>query len=156
MKYPDICGAFNNACRHLHIRLLATQHMVAASPEQLRLMRISAALTFGGLVMASPAHAVTTTGVASLVSTFKSQVASIKTDLGVIFAGLGFGGAGYGGINWIKKGREGEHSQVKASQIFIPILAGAALGSMGFVMLTAGETAGIGKASHGSVPGAAS
>lgn len=152
MKYPDVCGAFDNACRRLHIHLLAAQHTVAASPQQLRLMRISAALTFGGLAFASPAHAAPTTGLASLINTFKDQVASVKTDLGVIFAGLGFGGAGYGGINWIKKGREGEHSQVKAMQIFIPILAGAALGSMGFVMITAGETAGITKGTHGGVP----
>lgn len=153
MKYPDVCGAFDNACRRIHIHLLAAQHTVAGNPQQLRLMRISAALIFGGLAMASPAHAAPTDGLASLINTFKNQVASIKTDLGVIFAGLGFAGAGYGGINWIKKGREGEHSQVKASQIFVPILAGAALGSMGFVMLTAGETAGITKGTHGGVPG---
>jgi hypothetical protein len=153
MKYPDVCGAFDNACRRLHIRLLTAQQTIAGSPQQRSLMRISALVTFGGLAFAGSAHAAPSTGVASLVNTLKDQVASVKTDLGVIFAGLGFGGAGYGGINWIKKGREGEHSQVKASQIFVPILAGAALGSMGFVMLTAGETAGIAKGTHGGVPG---
>lgn len=154
MKYPDVFGTFDNACRGLFGRLLAAQLTVAGSPQQQRLMRISALLTFGGLCFTSPAHAGLTTGVASLVNTIKDQTVSVKTDLGAIFAGLGFGGAGYGGINWIKKGREGEHSQVKASQIFVPILAGAALGSMGFVMLTAGETAGIAKGTHGGVPGA--
>lgn len=153
MKYPDVCGALSNTCRRIHIRMLAMHQTAAFTPRQQSLMRISALITFGGLTFAGSAHAAPSTGLASLVNTFKDQVASVKTDLGVIFAGLGFGGAGYGGINWIKKGREGEHSQVKASQIFVPILAGAALGSMGFVMLTAGETAGIGKGTHGGVPG---
>jgi len=153
MKFLNVCGAFDDACRRLHIHLLATQQSVAANPGQQRLMRVSALLTFGGLSLAGSAHAAPTTGIAAMFNTFKDQVASIKTDLGVVFAGLGFGGAGYGGINWIKKGREGDHSQVKASQIFVPILAGAALGSMGYVMLATGETAGITKTTHGGVPG---
>lgn len=156
MKYQDVSGAFDDACRHLHIRLLAMQNTVAGSPQQQSLMRISALVTFGGLLFAESAHAApgaASTGIAGMVTTFKDQVASVKSDLGVIFAGLGFGGAGYGGINWIKKGREGEHSQVKGSQIFIPILAGAALGATGLVMLNAGETVGIGKGAHGGVPG---
>lgn len=153
MKFPDIGGAFDDTCRRLHIRLLSTQHTVAASPRQQSLMRISALVTFGGLAITGPAYADTAPGgIAGMFNTFKGQVAAIKSDLGVIFAGLGFGGAGYGGINWIKKGREGEHSQIKASQIFVPILAGAALGSTGWVMLTAGDSVGITKGTHGSVP----
>ncbi|MES2264677.1 MAG: hypothetical protein V4724_39770 [Pseudomonadota bacterium] len=152
MKIINFRAKAGDACRRAHNYLLSKQHEIAASPPQRRLMLTSALLTFGGLTLVGSAHAAPSTGIASLVHTGTDQAASIKTDLGIVFAALGFGGAGYGGINWIKKGREGEHSQIKASQIFIPILAGAALGSIGFVMATAGESVGINHTTHGSVP----
>lgn len=152
MKHLRIRSRFDDACRGIYAALLEKQAQCAQSPRQRRLMMISAALTGGGLAFASAAHADTSSGLAGLFHVGTTQAASIKTDLGVVFAALGFGGAGFGGINWIKKGREGEHSQVKAGQIYVPILAGAALGAIGFVMIKSGETVGIDGSSHGVVP----
>lgn len=153
MKQWKITGWFDDICRRAYVALLATQAQCARSPRQRRLMMISAALTGGGLAITSSAHADTTSGgIAGLFHVTTAQAASIKTDLGVVFAALGFGGAGYGGISWVKKGREGEHSQIKAAQVYVPILAGAALGAIGFVMIKAGESAGIDSSSHGMVP----
>lgn len=153
MKQSKITGWFDDICRRAYIVLLAKQAQCARSPRQRRLMMISAALTGGGLAVTSSAHAATTSGgLAGLFHVSTAQAAAMKTDAGILFAALGFGGAGYGGINWIKKGREGEHSQLKAHQIYVPILAGAALGAIGFVMIKAGETVGINATSHGVVP----
>ncbi|MBA5690552.1 DUF6750 family protein [Rugamonas apoptosis] len=152
MKKWNIGAGYDDVCRRIYANLQATQAQCALSPRQRRLMMISAALTGGCLAVAGPAHADTSSGLAGLFHVGTTQAASIKTDLGVVFAALGFGGAGLGGINWVKKGKEGEHSQLKAHQIYVPILAGAVLGAIGYTMIKAGETIGIDGSSHGVVP----
>jgi hypothetical protein len=87
-----------------------------------------------------------------MVNTAGAQADSIKLSLGKVFAAAGFGGAGFGGWNWWRKGKEGEQSHIKGSQIFVPILAGAALGAIGFVMIKAGESVGIQRTDLGNVP----
>jgi uncharacterized membrane protein YebE (DUF533 family) len=137
--------------RRLHVSLLNKNYEYAQSPHKQRLMMASAAVTFTGLFVATAAHA-DGQGIAGMIDTAAQQGDSIKTNLGKLFAVFGFGGAGYGGYNWWRKGKEGEQSHVKASQIFVPILAGAALGATGFMMVKAGETIGIQSSSQGQLP----
>lgn len=136
--------------RQAHIALLAKSDEFAQCPRQRRLMMASAALTFTGLFVATAAHA--QDGIAGMVDKAAQQGDTMKTAFGKLFAAAGFGGAGYGGYNWWRKGKEGEQSHVKGSQIFVPILAGAALGATGFVMIKAGETVGIQGSSQGQLP----
>lgn len=142
--------------RKAHVSLMVKSMECAQSPRQKRLMMASAAVTFTGLFVANAAHAAAeggaTGGIAGMVDTAAVQGDSIKASLGKLFAAVGFGGAGYGGYNWWRKGKEGEQSQIKGSQIFVPLLAGAALGATGFVMIKAGETVGIQSSSQGALP----
>lgn len=133
---------FNEAGRFVHVKL-TTAAAVAAWPspqdlQQRRLMQIGAGVTLLGL--AASAHA---GGFADLFTTAATQGDSMKGSLGKIFAAGGFGGAGYGGYNWWRKGKEGENSQVKGSQIVVPLLGGSALAATGFMLVKAGETVGI-------------
>ncbi|MBY9629176.1 hypothetical protein KUU78_31185 (plasmid) [Pseudomonas aeruginosa] len=139
--------------RKAHIAAAAkcADYVESRTPRERRIMLASAAMTFTGLCVATAAHA-DGQGIAGMVDTAAQQGDSIKTNLGKLFAVVGFGGAGYGGYNWWRKGKEGEHSQIKGGQIFVPILAGAALGATGFVMIKAGETVGIQSSSQGQIP----
>ncbi|MCC7005920.1 MAG: hypothetical protein IT497_04675 [Ottowia sp.] len=136
--------------RKAHVSLINKSLQYAQSPRQQRLMMASAAVTFAGLFIANAAHA--QNGIAGMINTAAVQGDSIKGSLGKLFSAVGFGGAGYGGYNWWRKGKEGEQSHIKGSQVFVPILAGAALGATGYVMLKAGETVGIQGSSQGQLP----
>lgn len=138
--------------RKAHISLLSKCGEYAQSPRHRRLVMASAAATFATLFVAEAAHAQTTGGIAGMAGTAATQGDSIKGSLGKLFAAVGFGGAGYGGYNWWRKGKEGEQSQIKGSQIFVPLLAGAVLGATGFVMIKAGESLGIQSTSQGQLP----
>lgn len=135
-----------------HLALLAKLNAYAQSPRQRNLMLASAAMTGGGLLLATSAHAVDGPGLAGMLSTAATQGLSIKASLGKLFAVGGFGAAGFGGYNWWRKGKEGEQSHIKGGQVFIPLLAGAALGATGFVMIKMGETIGVSASDHGVVP----
>jgi len=76
----------------------------------------------------------------------------MKERLRKIFAVLGFGGAGYGGMNMWKKTQQGENSRVTGTQIWGPMLGGAALGATGFMMVATGEPEGIDAGQQGVVP----
>ena len=136
-------------CYAAHLALLAKVDEYAQSPRQRNLMLASAVITGGGLLLATSARA---DGIADMVDKAATQGTSIKASLGKIFAAAGFGGAGYGGYNWWRKGKEGEQSHIKGGQIFTPILAGAALGATGFMMIKAGETVGVSAGDQGNVP----
>lgn len=136
---------------HIIATAKCTDYVESRTPRERRIMMASAAMTFTGLFVATAAHA-QSNGIAGMVDTAAQQGDSIKTNLGKLFAAVGFGGAGYGGYNWWRKGKEGEHSQIKGGQIFVPILAGAALGATGFVMIKAGESVGIQSSSQGALP----
>jgi len=127
----------------------AIQARCAQNPKQQRIMLASAGLTFTGLFASSAAHA---EGIADMFTTGGQQADTIKDALGKIFSAAGFAGAGYGGYNWWRKGKEGEQSQIKGSQIFVPILGGAALGAIGYVMIKAGESVGISASQQGVIP----
>jgi predicted transporter len=149
-KYVSgLCDRLNDISGRAYAALTVKAAQCQASPFERRVMAISAAATFGVLALAGAAHA---EGIAEMVEKAADQGESIKESLGKIFAALGFAGAGLGGYNWWRKGKEGDHSQIKGSQIFVPILAGAALGAIGFVMIKAGETVGISGSSQGALP----
>ncbi|KPC31058.1 TraR protein [Pseudomonas syringae pv. cilantro] len=86
-------------------------------------------------------------------TTAAEQGDSLKDSFGKLFAVLGFGGAGWGGMNMWKKTQQGENSRITGTQIWGPLLGGAALGATGFMMTTAGETVGIAAGQQGVVPG---
>lgn len=139
-------------CYSAHLALLASATEYAQTPRQRKLMLASAVITGGGLLLATSAHAAPGDGIAGMVNTAATQGTSIKASLGKLFAAGGFGAAGYGSYNWFRKGKEGEQSHIKGGQIFIPILAGAALGATGFMMIKAGESVGVSASDHGVVP----
>ncbi|MHC8347716.1 DUF6750 family protein [Pseudomonas sp. RT6P73] len=122
-----------------------------ADPAQRQIMLTTAAITFGALAFSTGASA-DGEGMAGMLSTGASQATSGTNSLAQIFKFLGFGGAAYGGFNWWKKGQDGARSDIKATQIFIPILAGAGIGGIGFLMGKAGETVGMATSTYGQVP----
>ncbi|MET3132769.1 hypothetical protein AAKU55_003049 [Oxalobacteraceae bacterium GrIS 1.11] len=139
-------------CYGAHLALLAKADDYAHAPRQRKLMLASAAMTAGGLFLSTAAHADAGEGIAGMLNIAATQGTSIKASLGKLFAAGGFGAAGMGSYNWWRKGKEGEQSHIKGGQIFIPILAGAALGATGFMMIKAGESVGVSSSDHGVVP----
>jgi hypothetical protein len=139
-------------CCSAHLALQAKAAEYAHSPRQRNLMLASAIVTGGGLLLATSAHAAPGDGIAGMLDTAATQGTSIKASLGKLFAAAGFGAAGFGSYNWWRKGKEGEQSHIKGGQVFIPILAGAALGATGFMMIKAGESVGVSATDHGVVP----
>jgi len=117
-------------------------------PWQHGLMKTTAGITVLGLCVTS-AHA---DGLADLVSHGADQGDAIKGYGGRLFAAIGFLLAAYGGFNWWKHGKEGEQTQVKAKQIYGPILGGMALGATGYLLVKAGETIGVAGSSQGALP----
>lgn len=152
MNIRTIWSKTNVAMLSAQMRLQMVCDRYAASPRERRLMLGSATVVCCGLLLSTSASAQTAGGVAGMVNTAGVQADSIKLSLGKVFAAAGFGGAGFGGWNWWRKGKEGEQSHIKGSQIFVPILAGAALGAIGFVMIKAGESVGIQATDLGKVP----
>lgn len=117
-------------------------------PWQRSLMKATAGVTVLGLC-ATSAHA---DGVADLVSHGADQGDAVKTYAGRLFAAIGFIIASYGGFNWWKHGKEGEQTQIKAKQIYGPIMGGMALGATGYLLVKAGETIGVAGSSQGALP----
>ncbi len=142
-------AAVSNLMRRAHIALANTAISCTETPQQRRWLMASYAVTCVGLFAASSAHA---DGVADMADKAAQQGDAITGSLAKLFKFGGFAGAGYGGYNWWRKGKEGEQSHVKGSQIFVPILAGAALASTGFIMGKAGETVGVQTSAQGQLP----
>jgi len=136
---------------HIKTNIAVMNRLDKQTPQQRRLMGVSASLTLLGLCVAEVAVA-QSGGLAGMVDVGAQQADSIKPNLGKIFATAGFGCAGYGGYNWWRKGKEGEQSHIKGGQIAIPLLAGAALGATGFLLVKAGETVGIEGSAQGQIP----
>ncbi|RSZ55247.1 hypothetical protein HF313_22905 [Massilia atriviolacea] len=152
MNFHNAWNSAGNGLLQAHLRLTATRDAMSGSSREHRLMLVSAAIVCGGLLVATAASAQGSDGIAGLVNKAGTQADSVKLSLGKVFAAAGFAGAGFGGWNWWRKGKEGEQSHIKGSQIFVPILAGAALGAIGFVMIKAGESVGIQRSDMGVVP----
>lgn len=137
--------------RKAQIGLMTWCDKHAADPAQRRIMLTTAAITFGALAFSTGAAA-DGEGFAGMLDTGATQADSGTNSLAKIFKFLGFGGAAYGGFNWWKKGQEGSRSDIKATQIFIPMIAGAGIGGIGFLMGKAGETVGMATSTYGQVP----
>ncbi|MHC5209011.1 DUF6750 family protein [Pseudomonas chlororaphis] len=137
--------------RKAHIGLQTWCDKHTADPVQRRIMLTTAAITFGALAFSTGASA-EGEGFAGLLDKGAAQADAGTNSLAKIFKFAGFAGAVYGGFNWWKKGQDGARSDIKAGQIFIPILAGAAIGGIGFLMGKAGETIGMSTSTYGQVP----
>ncbi|MCU1737533.1 MULTISPECIES: DUF6750 family protein [unclassified Pseudomonas] len=137
--------------RRVHIGLQNWCDKHTAEPAQRQIMLSTAAITFAALTFSMGASA-GGEGFAGMLDTGATQADSGSNSLARIFKFLGFGGAAYGGFNWWKKGQDGARSDIKATQIFIPILAGAGIGGIGYLMGKAGETVGMATSTYGQVP----
>lgn len=153
MKLQSISDLAGYALFKLHGRLLDLRGAYQDLPVQRRIMHISAVLVCGGLLFATSAHAQQSEGLAGMAQSAGDQADRVKQSFGKIFAALGFAAAGAGGWNGYRKGKEGEQSHIKGGQIVGPIVAGAVLGAIGYVMIKAGETVGVHRGDLGAVPG---
>ena len=134
--------------RKAHVHLITKTDEYNQHPVQRRIMLASAGITMATM-FAAQAHA---DGWADMGKKGADQGDSLKESIGKIFAVLGFGGAGWGGMNMWKKTQQGENSRVTGTQIWGPMLGGAALGATGFMMVATGETVGIDAGQQGVVP----
>lgn len=150
LKHLNLFRIINLFVSKIFVYLVIKIQECRESPLQNSIMKTSAAVTFIGLFTAN-AYA-QTGGFAEMASQAADQGDSMKQSAAKAFGAGGFILAGWGGYNWWRKGKEGENSQIKAGQIIIPIIAGAALGSIGFVMTKGGETVGISSSSNGQLP----
>ena len=148
MKFNPIEFAVD-AVRRGHIRLLTKAEEYKANPMQRGLMFMTAGLTMSTLLVTKTAYA---DGLAGMAEKGSEQGDSVKESLGPIFLALGFAGAAFGGMNMWKKTQQGENSRITGTQIWGPLLGGAALGATGFMMTTAGETVGIDAGQQGVIP----
>ncbi len=82
-------------------------------------------------------------GIGGMANTAAGQSDQVKEAAKRIFQGLGVLSGGYGAYNWFRKGKEGENSRITGGQITVPILAGAGLGAVSFMINTAGQTVGM-------------
>lgn len=134
--------------RKAHVQLITKQDEYSKHPVQRRIMMASAGVTMTTMFVAK-AHA---DGFADMGTKAGEQTDSLKETAGKVFAGLGFGLGGWGGLNMWKKTQQGENSRVTGTQIWGPLVSGAALGATGFMMIAAGETVGIDAGQQGVVP----
>jgi hypothetical protein len=117
-------------------------------PRQRAVMLASAGVTFGALICSEAALA---EGWAGMVEKGADQGDRIKKGAAKLLAVVGFFAGGTGAWNWYKKGSEGDRSDIKAKQIFVPIAAGAALGAVAYLLDRTGETVGISPSEYGQV-----
>lgn len=142
--------AVGNLSRQALVRAQVYIEQYSVDPREKRIMLATAAITTGTLFFSTAASA--DGGWAGMFNTGANQADAIKTNFGKL---LGLGGlisGSVGGWNWYKKGSEGDRSDIKPKQIFGPIVAGAALGSISFILMRTGETVGISASEYGQVP----
>lgn len=82
-------------------------------------------------------------GIGEMAVTAAGQSDQVKEATKRILQGVGVLSGGYGGYNWFRKGKEGENSRITGGQITVPILAGAGMGAISFLINTAGQTVGM-------------
>ncbi len=123
---------------------------LATNEKEQKIMSYSAQITYLFLLFApllmliipDAAHAASG-GLAGMASQGAEQADSVKESMKTVFYVLGFCGVGFGCWNIFRKGKEGENSQISAAKILIPLLGGAALGGVGYMMKTSAETIGV-------------
>lgn len=142
--------AVGNLGRQVLVRAQVYIDQYTVDPREKRIMLATAAITSGALIFSTAASA--DGGWAGMVNTGANQADSIKNNFGKFLGLAGLFSGAVGGWNWYKKGSEGDRSDIKPKQIFGPIVAGAALGSISFILMRTGETAGISASEYGQVP----
>lgn len=88
-------------------------------------------------------YAQTGGGAAGMAQAAGTQADTIKALLGKFFTFIGILAVAGGFFNMIRKGKEGDNSNIKGSHIFVPILGGALLGTAGVIMFKAAQTVGL-------------
>ncbi len=122
------------------------QGKVAVTATDQKIMKYSALITYSLLMFVPlliPAAHAATGGFAQMANTGADQASAIKDSFIIGCYAVGVFCVGLGCFNLFKKGKEGENSQVTASKILIPLLGGAALGGIGYIMQASAESAGI-------------
>lgn len=142
--------AVGNLSRQALVRAQVFIEQYSVDPREKRIMLATAAVTAGSLFFSAAASA--DGGWAGMFSTAANQADSAKTNFGKFLGLAGLISGSVGGWNWYKKGSEGDRSDIKPKQIFGPIVAGAALGCISFILLRTAETIGISASEYGQVP----
>lgn len=114
---------------------------LAENPQQRNIILVTSALT-STLLTVSTAHAASG-GFAEMLDTAAEQGNSMQKSVANLAAAGGVFAIGAGLVKWYRRGNEGDHSQIKASHIVVPILAGVCLSALYFILDKAGETVGI-------------
>jgi hypothetical protein len=124
---------------------LAHCNLVCAAPRLLHsdLGRFLMLMTFGAIASLMLIDTAAAQGIAGMVETGARQADRVKAAASRIFGAGGLLAGGYGGYNWYKKGKEGENSRISGGQITVPILAGAGLGAISYLLKAAAQTVGI-------------
>lgn len=116
-------------------------HDLAENPQQRNIILVTSALT-STLLTVSTAHA-SSGGFAEMLDTAAEQGNSMQKSIARLSAAGGAVAIVAGLVKWYRRGNEGDHSQIKASHIVVPILAGVCLTALYFILDKAGETVGI-------------
>lgn len=127
------------------------QEKIATNEKERKIMNCSALITYWILMIApivmliipGISYAEENSGLAGMLWRGADQADSSKDAMKIVFYAVGFCGVGYGCWNLFRKGKEGENSQVSATKILVPLLGGAALGGVAYMMKTSAETIGV-------------
>lgn len=147
--YLKFCFFIHSILSNVVNKSSALQDEIATNEKERKIMNYSASITylflmlFPVLMLLTPNFSFAADGFAGMASKGADQANSIQEYAKVGFYALGVLGVGYGCWNIFRKGKEGENSQITASKILIPLIGGAALGGVGYMMQTSAETVGV-------------
>lgn len=146
--YLKICFIIHSILSNVVNRSSQLQGRVATNEKERKIMNYSASITYMFLMLSPLLMLIIPSlsyadGFAGMASKGADQANSIQENAKIMFYALGVCGVGYGCWNIFRKGKEGENSQISASKILIPLIGGAALGGVGYMMQTSAETVGV-------------
>ena len=130
---------FNTAAQKLHCHWVCTTTHILHSD----LGRFSMLALLGGAVSFLLIDTAAAQGIAGMAETSAGQADRVKAAASRVFGAGGLLTGGYGAWNWYRKGKEGENSRISGGQITVPILAGAGLGAISYLLKVAAETVGM-------------
>jgi hypothetical protein len=148
--YLKTCSIVHSILSNIANKSSQLQDKIATNEKERKIMNYSASITYMFLMLLPLLMLIIPDlsyaaegGFAGMSSKGASQADSIKDDMKTLFYALGFGGVGYGCWNIFRKGKEGENSQITGAKILIPLIGGAALGAVGYMMQASAETIGV-------------
>lgn len=130
---------FETMVQQAHCALVCTMPRVLDS----EIGRLSVLVLVGAMVSLFLVDAAVAQGIGGMANTAAGQTDQVKEAAKRILQGLAVLTGGYGTYNWYRKGKEGENSRITGGQIMVPILAGAGMGAVSFLINTAGQTVGM-------------